>query len=92
MTLGPNHANTTDALINARETSHEHAGTLHRSPRQNVKHMIQSTINRYMTSHKPSMVHDSEGFNTWFLSIDKVSKITGHDHTEICFAKAKGNS
>ena len=35
--------------------------------------------------------HDSEAFNTWLLPIGKVSKLTGHDPKEMCFAKAGGN-
>ena len=50
----------------------------------------ESKIDRNMTDVKTCTRHDSEEFNTWLLSIDKVSKMTGHDPKEF-FTKAKGN-
>ena len=44
-----------------------------------------------MTALKTNTRHDCEEFNTWLLSIDKVSKLTGQDPKEIYFAKAEDN-
>ena len=42
-----------------------------------------------MTDLKTCTEQDSEELNTWLLSTDEVSELTGYELKEICFAKAE---
>ena len=50
----------------------------------------QSSIDCYTTDVK-TCTGQLEDFHSWFLSIEKVYKLTGNDPKDICFAKAQGN-
>ena len=51
----------------------------------------QSSKDLYITNFKNCMGGSSEEFTSWLLSIEKVSKSTGNNPKDICFAKAENN-
>ena len=48
-------------------------------------------IDRYMNDVKTCMGENTEEFNSWLLSVEKVTTITNTDSKEIHFKKAEGN-
>ena len=45
----------------------------------------------YMANLQSCTGDSSKELNSWLLSIEKVSKLTGNDPKKICFTKAEGN-